>query len=381
MSQTNNNSLKIFLWSPMLSNVGTGGAMLGMAESLSKYSDSKVYFLDILGEFSKFNDGKNLYLKFLNLNSIIPITGKISKFLIIFFSIISIPFLIKQIISKKPDLIISGLAGFIPSLMKYLFPNLKVINSIQGYPKFNFLRKLIWKICYKKSDYLITMTHKTKKDLEKIIGIDSQKIFTIENPILNRNIKKLSLEEIDVDEKFLFKKKVYCAIGRLTHQKNFMELLVFLKKYSDQTKDNFNLIILGEGEKRKELEDYIKINKIKNFYLLGFKDNPYKYLAKSNVYICSSLWEEPGHTLMEAGYLNVPILTSNCPNGPDEIIKNNSNGLKYELGNEIDFLEKIKKINNLNEIEKNKLLINMKKIIMNYTKFRFAKNFAKIINR
>ena len=224
------------------------------------------------------------------------------------------------------------------------------------------------------------MTHKTKKDLEKIIGIDSQKIFTIENPILNRNIKKLSLEEVDVDEKFLFNKKVYCAIGRLTHQKNFMELLSLIKKYSDQTKDDFNLIILGEGEKRKELADYIKINKIKNFYLLGFKKNPYKYLAKSDVYICSSLWEEPGHTLMEAGYLNIPILTSNCPNGPNEIIEDNFNGLKYELGNEVDFIEKMKKISNLNSITKYKLIKNMKKTILNYTKFRFYKKIEKLIN-
>ena len=115
--------------------------------------------------------------------------------MILFFSIISIPFLIKQIVLKKPDLIISGLAGFIPSLMKYLFPNLKVINSIQGYPKFNFLRKLIWKICYKKSDYLITMTHKTKKEIEENIGIRKEKIFVIENPVLSRKIKLSSLEK------------------------------------------------------------------------------------------------------------------------------------------------------------------------------------------
>ena len=114
---------------------------------------------------------------------------------------------------------------------------------------------------------------------------------------------------------------------------------------------------------------------------MGFKNNPYKYLAKSDIYICSSLWEEPGHTLMEAGYLNVPILTSNCPNGPNEIIRNSFNGLKYELGNEVDFLEKMKTISNLNQIEKNKLLINMKKTIINYTKLRFSKNIAKIINQ
>ena len=191
----------------------------------------------------------------------------------------------------------------------------------------------------------------------------------------------MSLEAIDNEDKYIFNKKVFCTIGRLTHQKNFIQLLSHLKRYSDQTNDDFNLIILGEGEKRKELDDYIKKNKIKNFYLLGFKNNPYKYLAKSDIYICSSLWEEPGHTLMEAGYLNVPILTSNCPNGPNEIIRNSFNGLKYELDNEVDFLDKMKRISYLNQIEKNKLLINMKKTIMNYTKFRFSKNIEKIINQ
>ena len=380
MSQTNKKSLKIFLWSPMLSDVGTNGAMIGMAQSLKNYSNAKIYLINVLGEFTKYKSEKFYFLDFLKINNMIPKTGKISKYLILFFSLLSIPFLIRQVLKHKPDIIITGLVGFIPCMLNFFFKDLIVINSIQGYPKFNFIRKFIWKMFYKKSDYLITMTKQTKKDLENIVGIDSQKIFTIENPILHRKIKIMSLEAIDDEDKYIFNKKVFCAIGRLTHQKNFIQLLSYLKRYSDQTNYDFNLIILGEGEKRKELENYIKDNKIKNFYLLGFKDNPYKYLAKSSVYISSSLWEEPGHTLMEAGYLNIPILTSNCPNGPDEIIKNNSNGLKYELGNEFDFLEKIKKINNLNEIEKNKLLINMKKTILNYTKFRFAKNIAKIIN-
>lgn len=381
MNKNNNNSLKFFLWSPMLSNVGTNGAMIGMAKSLKKYSDAEIYLINILGEFTQYKKENFFIIDFLKINDLIPKTGKISKYLILIFSILSIPFLIRQVLKYKPDIIITGLVGFIPCILKFFLKNLIVINSIQGYPKFNFIRKFIWKMFYKKSDYLITMTKQTKKDLEEKVGIDPKKIFIIENPILNRNIKMMSLETIDNEDKFIFNKKVFCAIGRLTHQKNFMQLLKLVKKYSDQTNEDFNLIILGEGEKRKELENYIEKNKIKNFYLLGFKDNPYKYLAKSNVYICPSLWEEPGHTLMEAGYLNVPILTSNCPNGPNEIIRNNFNGLKYELGSEIDFLKKIKRISNLNKIEKNKLLINMKKTIMNYTKFKFSKNIRKIINR
>ena len=58
------NSLKIFIWSPMLSNVGTNTAMEGIAESLRKYSNSKVYYLDILGEFSNTNNKDDYYIRF-----------------------------------------------------------------------------------------------------------------------------------------------------------------------------------------------------------------------------------------------------------------------------------------------------------------------------
>jgi len=371
---------KFFFWSPMLSNVGTINAILGMANSLSRYSNNKIYILDILGEFKNFHNSYNLnFLSFIKINGIVPNTGKLSKFLIIFFSILAVPFLIRKIIIHKPKYIITGLVGFVPILLKIFFKKIIIINSIQGYPRFNIFRKLIWKLFYKKSDYLLTMTSKTKQMIENKIGIENKRILAIENPIISRNIKKLALENIDLNEQFIFKKKVYCAIGRLTAQKNFFELLEGFKRYSNEIDNNFNLIILGEGELKNDLMNYIKTNNLGNFYLLGFKKNPYKYLYRSDLYISTSLWEEPGHTLIESGYLNVPILTSNCPNGPDEIIIDGYNGLKYQLGNITDLLDKIKKFNNLDIRYKKNMTINLKKIVANYTQFRFCKKLLQIL--
>jgi len=364
----------------MLSNVGTINAILGMANSLSRYSNNKIYILDILGEFKNFHNSYNLnFLSFIKINGIVPNTGKLSKFLIIFFSILAVPFLIRKIIIHKPKYIITGLVGFVPILLKIFFKKIIIINSIQGYPRFNIFRKLIWKLFYKKSDYLLTMTSKTKQMIENKIGIENKRILAIENPIISRNIKKLALENIDLNEQFIFKKKVYCAIGRLTAQKNFFELLEGFKRYSNEIDNNFNLIILGEGELKNDLMNYIKTNNLSNFYLLGFKKNPYKYLYRSDLYISTSLWEEPGHTLIESGYLNVPILTSNCPNGPDEIIIDGYNGLKYQLGNITDLLDKIKKFNNLDIRYKKNMTINLKKIVANYTQFRFCKKLLQIL--
>jgi glycosyltransferase involved in cell wall biosynthesis len=375
------NSKEIFFfWSPMLSNVGTINAMIGMAKSLSRYSGYKIYVLDILGEFRNFHNIKELnFLSFGKIDNILPKTGKLSKFLILLFSIMAIPFLIRKVIIYKPKYIITGLVGFIPLLLKFFFRKLIIINSIQGYPRFNLLRLLIWKFFYSKSDHLLTMTNTTKQIIENKIKIEPYKISVVENPIINRDIRRLSLKEIDLNEKFIFKKKVYCAIGRLTFQKNFFELLDGLKKYSQEVDKDFNLIILGEGELKNDLATYIKKNNLDNFYLLGFKSNPYRYLQRSDLYISTSLWEEPGHTLIEAGYLNVPILTSNCPNGPHEIIIDGFNGLKYQLGSTSDLLHKIKIFNTLDVKSKKNMTINFKKVVANYTQFRFCKKLLKII--
>jgi len=370
----------IFFWSPMLSNVGTINAMIGMAKSLSRYSSYKIYVLDILGEFRNFHNIKELnFLSFVKIDNILPRTGNLSKFLILLFSIMAIPFLIRKVIIYKPKYIITGLVGFIPLLLKFFFRKLIIINSIQGYPRFNVLRLLIWKFFYSKSDHLLTMTNATKQMIENKIKIEPYKISVVENPIINRDIRALSLKEIDLNEKFIFKKKVYCAIGRLTFQKNFFELLDGLKKYSQEVDKDFNLIILGEGELKNDLATYIKKNNLDNFYLLGFKSNPYRYLQRSDLYISTSLWEEPGHTLIEAGYLNVPILTSNCPNGPHEIIIDGFNGLKYQLGSTSDLLHKIKVFNTLDGKSKKNMTINFKKVVANYTQFRFCKKLLKII--
>lgn len=370
----------IFFWSPMLSNVGTINAMIGMAKSLSRYSSYKIYVLDILGEFINFHYIKELnFLSFVEIDNILPRTGKLSKFLILLFSIMAIPFLIRKVIIYKPKYIITGLVGFIPLLLKFFFRKLIIINSIQGYPRFNVIRLLIWKFFYSRSDHLLTMTNRTKQMIENKIKIEPYKISVVENPILNRDIRRLSLQEIDLNEKFIFKKKVYCAIGRLTYQKNFFELLDGFKKYSEEVDKDFNLIILGEGELKNDLATYIKKNNLDNFYLLGFKSNPYRYLQRSDLYISTSLWEEPGHTLIEAGYLNVPILTSNCPNGPNEIIIDGFNGLKYQLGSSSDLLHKIKIFNKLDVKSKKNMTINFKKVVENYTQFRFCKKLLKII--
>ena len=114
--------------------------------------------------------------------------------------------------------------------------------------------------------------------------------------------------------------------------------------------------------------------------MLGFKKNPYPYLRKSDFFISTSLWEEPGHAILEAGYLNKLIISSNCPNGPREILINNFNALKYESG-DIQELSNILKLIIDNKIENEIYLkTNMKKLVKTYSKFMFAKKIQSIFS-
>ena len=345
----NKQDKKILFWSPMLSHVGTLNATIQMAISFNKYGNYRVFILNIFGEFNEYKNSNNFsIINVTNIKEFFPKifkTGFVSKFIIYFFTILFMPIILFRIKKINPDYFISNLMGYLAIFLKLIFfKKIFMINSIQGYPKLNYFRKLLWKFFYTKSDLIITMTNKTKKELIEKIDIDNSKIIKIDNPIISKNIKIISNDSIDENEKIIFLKKVFCSVGRLTKQKNYMELLVGLKKYLDDYDKNFNLIIIGDGEMRGELDNYIKRHNIKNFFLLGFKKNPFKYIARSNLYISSSLWEEPGHTLIEAGYLNIPILTTDCPNGPKEIIIDGFNGFKYQQGNIKDFLLKINQI-------------------------------------
>jgi glycosyltransferase involved in cell wall biosynthesis len=376
---------KILFWSPMLSHVGTLKATIEMAESFYKYENYKVFILNIFGEFNEYKNSHNFFIiNISNIKKFIPKifrTGFSSKIIIYFFIILLIPIIIFKIKKINPQYFIVSLMGYLALLLKLVFFNkIFIINSIQGYPKLNFLRKLLWKFFYNKSNLIITMTNKTKEELVKKINIEDSKIIKIDNPIISRSIRIISKESFDNFEKIIFTKKVFCSVGRLTKQKNYLELLVGLKKYFDDYDKNFNLIIIGEGETREQLNNYIKKNNIKNFFLLGFKKNPFKYIARSNLYISSSLWEEPGHTLIEAGYLNVPIVTTDCPNGPKEIIIDGFNGFKYQQGNINDFLLKINKVNSLERSELYKILVNMKKTTKDFTKFRFINKLKNYVN-
>ena len=370
---------RIFFWSPMLSHVGTIKASEKSAESLKRYLDYEIYLVNVFGEFDYLIQNKNYQILNIFSNRNWPKTGFFSKIVIYTFSLISIFKLLKFYRIYNPEIIFCNLVGFVPNILKYFYPKLIIINSIQGLPKFNFFRKIIWNIFYTKADFIFTMTEATKKQIINNINYKN-KIFKIDNPIISKKIRSLSSESIPTDEQKYFKGVIFCSVGRLTQQKNFLEVINAIKILPLEYQSKVKLLIIGNGEEFKRLDKFIKKNNLNNIHLAGFKKNPYKYIKNSDYFISSSLWEEPGHAILEAGYLNKLIISSDCPNGPKEILKNNFNSIKYKPGDCIKLSEIIKSLIEDKIKNQDELKLNMKKLVKNYTMLMFAKKLKQILD-
>ena len=375
---------KIIFWSPLISHVGTINAVLKSALSLSNRSGYKIYVIDVIGEFKSIikNDFKNIiFLNIFNVSKYLPKTGVFSKLFLYLFSILAIPKLIFIILKQKPDFIFSYLISIVPLFLgRIFFKKIKIICSIQGYPKLNYFRLLLWKKLYSRANYIITMTNNTKDLIIDKLGYSASNISTVYNPIISRKIKQLSYEKINKSDEIIFKKKVIISVGRLTRQKNYLLLLeAFNKKDIMQ---NYNLLIIGEGEDREKLEKYINVNKLnENIYLKGFCLNPFKFISKSFLYISSSKWEEPGHSILEAGYLNLPIITSDCPNGPKELYIHKKNAFVFKNNSAEDLYLKIKEFEKINDSELFSIKLKMKKLTKKFTNIKFNKKLNEIFKK
>ena len=116
----------------------------------------------------------------------------------------------------------------------------------------------------------------------------------------------------------------------------------------------------------------------KSVFLLGFEKNVYKYLNNAKCLILTSLYENPGHVLIEAAACNCPIISSDCPTGPREILLDGEAGFLFEVNNSKNFLINFQKFLNLKD--KKSMILRAKKNVFNYTLLRHYSQLKIIIN-
>tara|TARA_B100000963_G_C22636947_1_gene678108 strand:- start:4276 stop:5355 length:1080 start_codon:yes stop_codon:yes gene_type:complete len=199
---------------------------------------------------------------------------------------------------------------------------IRLNTSINKYIK-NFFKKIIFRFFYSLSDVIIVNSKSFHKELSKI-NLKSYLIFNLITP--DKKKGELSFFK-------RFKGLKILNIGRLTDQKDQITIIKSLAILKNKNV-NFRCSIVGRGAYYDILMSEIKRLKLtKNIKLIGFKNNAEKYMSQSDIFILSSKFEGLPNVLIEAQKYGVPIISSNCPTGPKEILMNGKLGELFPVGN------------------------------------------------
>lgn len=258
----------------------------------------------------------------------------------------------------------------------------KVVLRESGYVSGRNLsieQKEMIKNYYNKADKIIAITSGIKKDLIRNYDVNRRLFEIIYNPLDIDDIEhksNIKLED-DIFNNIIGKKIV--SVGRLAPVKDHKTLI---KAFSLvlQKNNEFNLVILGCGELENELNDLIvELNLQNKVFLLGFKDNPYNYMKKCDLYVMSSINEGFPHTLVEAMHLKIPVISTNCKTGPKDILKNNRYGYLVPVS---DYEAMAKKIDKLINSEKrlNKKVNSAYKRTLEYKADKIIKKYDDIFS-
>ncbi|MEG0236062.1 MAG: glycosyltransferase [Cetobacterium sp.] len=187
----------------------------------------------------------------------------------------------------------------------------------------------------KKYNTLVTICDDMKEKTEKLYPFLKDKLVRIYNPFDIEKIQDQSkdLSEITEEKRVLLKEGYIISVGRLdNYSKDYYTLLKGFKGAKERGLTE-KLYILGEGEERKLIESWIDELDLKNdVILLGKYRNPYPWIKNAKLFVHSSRFEGLPTVLIEALICGVPVISSDCPTGPSEILKEGTIGLLYDVG-------------------------------------------------
>ncbi len=176
------------------------------------------------------------------------------------------------------------------------------------------------RIFYPLADCIIAPSQGVMDDLTQELGLPKMGVVVIPNPVLLDSIHQAAQDLPQHPWFDLGSIPVVLGIGRLSAQKDFPTLISAFAKISGHRQAR--LMILGEGEDRPELEKMVAgLHLHGQVELPGFVDNPFAYLKRSAVYVLSSTSEGLPNALLEAMAVGIPVVATDCPSGPREILE------------------------------------------------------------
>lgn len=199
-----------------------------------------------------------------------------------------------------------------------------------------FLNKIDAVNCYKCFNKIVCVSESVKEAFEKISGIHED-IEVKYNTNETEKIKTLAQEEV-TDVEFCSEEINICSVAKVEYSKGYDRLVQVHEKLIRRGLKH-HIYVLGIGSEKENLENVLQQKGLdRSFTFLGFKENPYKYVAKCDLYVCSSRREGFSTAVTEALILGIPCISTNCSGAYELLGNNNEYGLVVD--NSVYGLEK-----------------------------------------
>jgi glycosyltransferase involved in cell wall biosynthesis len=193
-------------------------------------------------------------------------------------------------------------------------------SEMAGWPEGKRRRRVrAWRSVIRRAKGVITVSQGLADDLIRVTGCPPQKVEAIYNPIIHSGLRS-RLEETPAHPWLTDGgPPVILGVGRLTAQKDFATLIGAFALVRKRRPSR--LLIIGEGEERARLLDLVSLLGLRDSVdLAGFEPNPLPYMRASRLLAMSSTWEGFGNVLVEALYCGTPVVSTDCPHGPREVL-------------------------------------------------------------
>lgn len=188
---------------------------------------------------------------------------------------------------------------------------------------------------YPQADAIIANTHGVAEEVARITGIPSDRITTINNPVVTPDFHNKMCAPLAHPWFAPGGPAVVLGVGKLKPQKDFPTLLRAFAQLRKQRPAR--LLILGEGQERNRLEALAReLGVAEDVSLPGFVLNPLPYMVQAAVFVLSSAWEGFSNVTCEALACGCPVVSTNCPGGgPAEVLAGGAYGSLVPVGDAI----------------------------------------------
>ena len=184
---------------------------------------------------------------------------------------------------------------------------------------------------YPWADAIVAVSEGVASDLVDGIGIPREKVHVLYNPLVTAELRAMAQAPVEHEWFHDGTRPVILGVGRLSRQKDFATLLRAFGQL--RARRAARLVILGEGDERPQLQALVtELGLESDVWMPGFVDNPFKYMARAGVFVLSSAFEGSPGVLVQALACGAPVVATDCPSGPREILEGERWGRLVPVG-------------------------------------------------